>query len=167
MPALCSRDLEKVLRPLLKIKAPKRLTQEDDHDSLQKVLDGMREKADVSLRAKRRPESKAHGPDSVAVEIVEVDKVQAPTQVPTFSAALQRAIADNLHVREDSDQAALGEEDWDMWSEASKASHSDDAQDGFSTAAVEIPSNPDDDMSYLEDKEDWEVVAGSDINDEK
>ena len=54
-----------------------------------------------------------------------------------------------------------------MWDEASKASQSDDAQDGFSTAAVEIPSNPDDDMSYLEDKEDWEVVAGSDINDEK
>ncbi|KAG9197625.1 hypothetical protein G6514_001193 [Epicoccum nigrum] len=154
MPALCSRDLEKVLRPLLKIKAPKRLTQEGDHDSLQKVLDEIRE-------------SKAHGPDSIAVEIVEVDKVQAPTQVPTLSAALQRAIADNLHVRKDSDQAALGEEDWDMWSEASKASHSDDAQDGFSTAAVEITSSPDDDMSYLEDKEDWEVVAGSDINDEK
>lgn len=169
MPALCSRDLEKVLRPLLKVKAPKRLIQEDDHGSLQKVLDDMREKMNVerNLRAKRRTESKARGLDSVAVEIVVVDKVQAPTQVPTLSAALQHAIAANLHVREESGHAAFDGEDWDMWDEASKASHSDDAQDGFSTAAEEVQSDPDDDMSYLVDKEDWEVVAGSDINDEK
>ena len=169
MPALCSRDLEKVLRPLLKIKAPKRLIQEDGHGSLQKVLDDMREKMNVerNSRAKRRTESKARGLDSVAVEIVVVDKVQAPTQVPTLSAALQQAIAANLHVREEPGKIAFNGEDWDMWDEASKASHSDDAQDGFSTAAEEIHSDPDDDMSYLVDKEDWEVVAGSDINDEK
>jgi hypothetical protein len=168
-PALCSRDLEKVLRPLLKIKAPKRLIREDEHNTLQKVLGDMREKVDVerSLRAKRRTESKARGSDSVAVEIVEVDKVQAPTQVPTLSAALQQAIAANLHLREEPVQAASDGEDWDMWDEASKVSDSDDAQDGFSTAAEEIHSDPDDDMSYLVDKEDWEVVAGSDINDEK
>ena len=169
MPALCSRDLQKVLKPLLKIKAPKRLIQEDDRDFLQKVLDDMREKADVerSLRAKRPTDPKASGSDSVAVETVEFDKVQAPTKVPTLSAALQRAIAANLHVWEEPDQTAFDGEDWDMCDEASKASHSDDAQHGFPTAAEEIHSNLDDDMSYLMNKEDWEVVAGDDTNDEK
>jgi hypothetical protein len=169
MPALFSRDLEKVLKPLLKIKAPKKMFRGDEHDCLQKVLDDMREKGDVerSLRAKRRTESKARDSDSVAVEIVEVDKVQPPTKVLTLSEALQQAIADNLQVQEEPDQTALDGEDWDMWDEASKVSDSDDAQDGFSTAAEEIHSNPDDDMSYLVDKEDWEVIVGSDINDEK
>ena len=151
MPALCSRDLQKVLKPLLKIKAPKRLIQEDDRDFLQKVLDDMREKADVerSLRAKRPTDPKASGSDSVAVETVEFDKVQA------------------LHVWEEPDQTAFDGKDWDMCDEASKASHSDDAQHGFPTAAEEIHSNLDDDMSYLMNKEDWEVVAGDDTNDEK
>jgi hypothetical protein len=163
MPALFSRDLEKMLMPLLKIKAPKKMFRGDEHGILQKVLGNI----ERSLRAKRHTGSNARGSNSVAVEIVEVDKVQAPTKVPNVSAALQQAIAANLHVQEEPGQAAFDEEDWDMWDEASQASHSDDSQDGYSTAAEEIHSNPDDDMSYLVDKEDWEVVAVSDINDEK
>lgn len=161
-PSLHSRSTKRLLKPLLRIKAPKVLVSEDD-DAFQNVLGEVEKEMDAEKTARLSrvqvlESSREESTDAGVVEHIWDSETRATSPGCTLSAALQRAIASNLHAQGEPAWAITNEVEWDMISTARESSSLENAHAERVTGTRKGQFDSEDQELLSADGEDWEII---------
>ena len=165
------RIRERLLRPLLKIKARKMLVPESNDDAFQTVLSKVKEETDTEKAARReRVEAQSaetierkHGNGDGEPATIKVQNAKHPCLIPE---SLEQPIVNNLLAEWESEQAAKDADEWDMVSVRSFSPGGENDQLKPIIGRKRSRSNSEDGHPPLLGCSDWELVEPDQFSDD-